>query len=389
MKKILVLNHFPTIWPPTSGGTLRYFYLYKELSHYFDITLLSQSHEHKGGLFQFSPTFREYKVQKDPQYNELTIDSHSRKSSYEIELIKHFELTKQPSSYRKHFKYFYEKSDLIIHESPYLLNYDVYLGLDQKPRIYNSHNHEYTLASQIWKNEYARKYLPALNKLEKKLVTYADLVFATSEAERDDFISVYRINPKKVKLAPNGIHPKPKVRYKKKKNSRPSAFFIGAEYPPNMEAAEFIIHHLAQKCPDIDFKIAGGCCTPFSNIRKANVTLLGRVPHNQKLRLFNEADIAVNPMFTGAGTNLKTLEFLSEGIPLFSTQHGVRGLNLIHSKHYIHADKEDFADKINRTVRDKKLLKYLSYQGQKYVYAKFSWSHIAKSIREEIQKLSF
>ncbi|PLT28889.1 glycosyltransferase family 4 protein [Peribacillus deserti] len=387
MNKILVLNHFTVIWPPVSGGTLRYFYLYKELSRFFDITLLSQTQGTKGGLITFSPTFREYKVEKDPLFHELTLDVKNNEVIYELELIKYIELSNQPVVYKKYFEQFYKTSDLIIHESPYLLEYDLYLGLDKKPRIYNSHNHEYKLANQIWRNETARKYLPALYKMEKKLVTSAHLVFATSAAEREQFIDMYKPNPNKIKLAPNGIHPESRLRIKKKKNSRPKALFIGSAYPPNIEAAEFIIHHLAAKCPEIEFIIAGESCTSFSKSLAHNVTLLGRVPHNQKLRLFKEADLAVNPMFTGAGTNLKTLEFLSAGIPLVSTNFGVRGLGLKDHKHYILADKADFADKIKHAVRNAELLNYISYKGQEYINSNFSWRKIAKSIREEISKL--
>ena len=42
MRKILVLNLFPIVYPPVSGGTLRYYHLYHQLSKYYDITLLSQ-----------------------------------------------------------------------------------------------------------------------------------------------------------------------------------------------------------------------------------------------------------------------------------------------------------------------------------------------------------
>lgn len=309
-----------------------------------------------------------------------------KEARYELTLIINMELSKQSTIYRKYFNELYNTSDIIIHESPYLLGYDQYLGLDNKPRFYNSHNHEYVLANQTWRNDKARKYLSYVYKLEKKLTEVAKLVFATSELERDNMIAMFRINPNKVKLAPNGVYPEQWQHNRKIFNIKPMAIFIGSEYPPNIEAVNFIIHHLADECPEIEFIIVGGCCNPFFNNRKSNVKLLGRVQHKQKLKLFANADIAINPMFSGAGVNLKTLEFLSAGLPLFSTHFGIRGLNLNNNEHYIQAQKEDFAEKINHYYHDKIYLKEVSLRGQKHINDNYSWRSIAKSIADELEK---
>lgn len=387
MKKLLVLNHFPTIIPPASGGTLRYFHLYQELSNYYDITLLSQTFSHKGGVFHYSPTFREYKVEKDSFYHVVADTLQPNERSYEFALMIQTELSKYPTLYQKHFETLYQTSDLIIHESPFLLGYDMYFGKDDKPRIYNSHNHEYKLASQIWKNNIARNYLPVILEKEKTLVNRADLVFATSEEEKNSLIEMYNPSPAKVKLAPNGIDPSDWLPRKKQSKEKPAAFFIGADYPPNIESVNYIIQHLADRCPQIDFVVAGGCCEPFLPSTKENVKLLGRIRHKHKMKLLAEADLAINPMFTGAGVNLKTLEFLSAGIPLFSTKYGVRGLELISMKHYIHAEQENFSDVLNRYYRKDSLLENVSVNGQKYINKKYSWSSITRRISNDIERL--
>lgn len=387
MKRMLVLNHFPTVYPPTSGGTLRYFHIYQELSLYYDVTLLSQTFSHKGGLFTYSPTFREFKVEKDSNYHKVVQKLQHNELSYEFGLIIQTELAKYPTLLKKQFVSLYETADLIVHESPYLLQYDQYFGKDRKLRIYNSHNHEYKLAHQIWKNNLARDYLPVLFNLEKKLVRGADLVFSTSEEEKNSLITMYNPNSSKIMVAPNGIQPSEWFPRTKSSNKKPTAFFIGADYPPNIEAVDYIINHLADSCPEIQFVVAGGCCTPFANSSKPNVRLLGRVRHKQKLRLLAEADFAINPMFTGAGVNLKTLEFLSAGLPLFSTEFGVRGLKLIPMKHYIHPEKNNFADTLKQYTTDENVLNEVSLNGQKYINNHFSWKSITKRMQVELNKL--
>lgn len=390
MKKLLVVNHFPTVLPPTSGGTLRYYHIYEELSHYYDVTLLSQTFGHKGGLFQYSSTFREYKVPKDNFYNKAVIELQHNELTYEFALIIQTKLSNHPTLFKKQFEFLYPSCDLIIHESPFLLSYDSQIGKDHKPRVYNSHNHEYMLADQIWKNKKARSYLPALFKMEKKLVNSAELVFSTSANERSDFIRMYKVDPAKVKIAPNGIHPEEWLPRKKGFNNKTLAFFIGADYPPNIESVGFILDHLADRCPLVNFVIAGGCCTPFLNTpSKPNVKLLGRVRHKQKIKLLAEADLAINPMFTGAGVNLKTLEYLSAGIPLLSTHCGVRGLDLMDRKHFVHAEKEDFASKLNQISADQIFLQKVAADGQNFINRHYTWRSIVQSMKGEIDKLSF
>lgn len=377
------------MYPPVSGGTLRYFHLYHKLSKYYDITLLSQVYRAAREMkkVDHAPTFREYQIGIEPRYHKLINKKFQIGHSYEFSLIKSVILSKYPTLYKKYFEALYKQSDIIIHESPYLLENDPYIGLDDKVRIYSSHNHEYALANLIWKNNKAREYLPVVYKLEKKLVHLADLVFATSEQERESFVSMYDIDLNKIKLAPNGINPSDWVKNEMKPAVRLRAFFIGANYPPNIEAVQFIIDQLVGQCPNIDFLIAGGCSIPFQTIKKPNLKLLGTVTDIEKLNLFANVDIAINPMFKGAGINLKTLEFLSAGIPLFSTQFGVRGLNLIDKQHYIHAEKEHFAEKLIEFSSEKELLKRISSNGQKYINDHYSWEKIAQNMQQDIERI--
>lgn len=387
MKKILVLNHFPTVYPPRSGGALRYYHIYNQLSAYYDITLLSQSARRSGKIIRFSPTFREYRVQKDPLYKQISTEVQNMEIGYELPLIVNMKLSRQATIYKQYYDDLYKESDIIIHESPYLLSYDRTIGADHKPRIYNSHNHEYLLADQIWKNEEARRYLYSVYKREKKLVQKADLVFATSEMERNSFLSLYNPDPQKIKLAPNGVNPGEWNQRKPESGAKVKALFIGENYPPNIEAVRYIIDHLADQCPDIQFMIAGTCCIAFGISTKSNVQLLGRISHGQKLELFAHVDIAINPMFLGGGVNIKTIEFLSAGIPLISTQFGARGLNLIDAKHYFRAEKEDFAGKLKTVCRDEQQLQRIAAQGQKYINDNYSWFECVKNLKEEIDRL--
>ncbi|SYX83790.1 glycosyltransferase family 4 protein [Paenibacillus alvei] len=387
MRKILVLNYFPTVHPPISGGTIRYFSLYQELSRYYDVTLLSQTDCRKGGVFRYSPTFREYKIEKDPMYEQIREQLHIDANDYEHYLIIHMEAARHSTRYTHHFEQLHGKSDIIIHESPYFVEHDRHLGSDSKLRIYNSHNHEYALANRIWKGRLARNYLSILYELEKKLVLCSDLIFSTSHEERNSFTAMYCADSRKVKLAPNGVTPKAWLTRQRRSTNLYSALFIGSDYPPNLEAATYIVHQLAVLCPHITFLIAGRCCNALSCEMAPNIKLIGRVSHHHKVKLFAKVDLAINPMQTGAGVNLKTLEYLSAGIPLLATHYGVRGLELIDGEHYIHAERNDFADKLLACLRDELILQEISVRGQTHINEHYSWSSIVRNMQEEIERV--
>lgn len=386
MKKILVLNFFPAFTPPSSGGELRYFYMYKNLSNYFDITLLSPTHnDSKVELIEHTNTFREYRIPKENIHNEIHWKLEKEKFSPEFSALTCAYSAEYLNDYHRYYLKLYLDADMIVHDSPFMLNYDLFFGMDNKPRIYNSYNLEYDLLKQIYTGSNAIEHLEYIFQLEKKLVTNSQLLFATSDIEKNKFQKLYGVSESKIKLAPNGINPDDFLKRDGKIKIK-TAFFIGSGHPPNIEAVQFIIDNLAPNCPDITFLIAGTCSNGMSSVT-SNVKLLGKVDEKQKDILFRTSDIAVNPMFTGAGTNLKTLEFLSMGIPMISTDLGVRGINAEDGKHFILANQNNFAQKLNKLIDDSKLKDNISQQSKIYINQKFNWKKIAKNVYEEINNI--
>jgi len=383
MKKILVLNFFPAFTPATSGGELRFFYMYKQLSSYFDITLLSPTYNDSDiEIIEHSVSFREYRIPKEDIHNEIHWKLEQEDFSPEFSALTCAYSADYLNEYHKYYLKLYPDADIIIHDFPYMLNYDLFFGVDNKPRIYNSHNLEYDLLQQIYKGDNAKKHLRFIFELEKRLVENSQIVFATSPIEKIKFHELYNLELSKIKLAPNGINPEDFLK-RDEKIKRKTAFFIGSGHPPNTEAIDFVIDEVAPNCPDITFFIAGTCCGVKTSILK-NVRLLGKVDEKEKDTLFKTSDIAINPMFSGAGTNLKTLEFLSMGIPMICTDIGVRGIDIKDGEHFILADKTNFVQKLNNLIEDNKLKDKISKKSKKYINQEFNWKKIAYTVYEDI-----
>ncbi|USK82056.1 glycosyltransferase family 4 protein [Peribacillus frigoritolerans] len=387
--KILVLNFFPTILPPNTGGVLRYFHIYHELSKFYDITLLSQKYTPEVEVLNYSDTFREIKIPTDDVQHQ--VDENLFNEGIGPRFSTHAALScalldGPPPTFLQYYKQFYKKCDIVIHDSPFMLKYDINFGLDDKPRIYNSHNHESEFAKHVWYGKRSREYINHVTHLEKSLVNNAALVFATSEEDKKSFRKAFNVDRDKINLAPNGINPgewNQRVN-NQSVNSKVTALFIGSMHQPNIEIVEFIVSQLADKCENIDFIVAGQCGSGFSDFSIRNIKILGEVNQKQKLQLFSEADIAINPAFFGTGTKIKTLEFLSAGIPLVSTDIGVKGMLLEQGTHYFHANHQNFALILNKISKDRPLLETIALNGQRYINHNFSWEAIAKKLKKQL-----
>jgi len=385
MKKVLILNFFPAFFPPSSGGELRYYHIYNNLSKYFDITLLSPTYnDHKLEIVEHSTKFKEYRIPKETIHNEMHWNLDNENFSPEISALVCAYSGNYINEYHKYYLELYNDSDIIIHDCPYMLNHDLFFGFDTKPRIYNSYNLEYNLVKQIYKGKNAKKHLNYIYGLEKKLVEGADLIFATSEIEKKAFQELYHVNDTKIRIAPNGINPED---YPIRAENKNTALFIGSGHPPNKEAVNFIIDHLADQCSGIKFLLAGACCTGVKTSKK-NIHLLGIVSEEDKSQLFKTSELAINPMFSGAGTNLKTLEFLSMGIPMVSTMVGVRGLQLEDAKHFVSANADNFAEKLMYLFSNATLKEKISKESKHYVNQNFAWDKIARNISSEVEKIT-
>lgn len=388
MYKILAFNFHSTHFPPSTGGELRYYYFYKELSRYVDVTLLCP--QCTGNQIQeigYSQTFREIRIPHEHIHHQLHTQLH-RTTDTEYSGLALALASNLPTTFHQYFNELYTSSDLVIHDHPYMLGYDLYFGLDSKPRIYNSYNFEAALVRQLWTAPGSEKYIQYISELEERLVQKSDLVFAISDEEKAQFMGTYQVNADKIILAPNGIIPDQWVsRTPSPSSRRPTAFFIGSKHPPNETAVNYIIHNLADQCPEIDFLIAGDCCNPFNGVKKGNVRLLGRIDDDTKMNLFAHSDIAINPMFIGAGTNLKTLEYLSAGVPLISTSIGTRGLDLIDGVHYVTAEHHNFAQKLQEAIRYPDRLSFIANKGKALINNNYSWEKITDRVSKEMIEL--
>ena len=112
-------------------------------------------------------------------------------------------------------------------------------------------------------------------------------------------------------------------------------------------------------------------------IRK-NVLFFGIVSEIEKYELYKLADIAINPMTSGSGTNLKILDYLSAGIPTITTPIGARGLDIESNVHAVICDLENFSENIMKVISNPHLQQLLRKRGRELVEKQYDWAIIAE-----------
>lgn len=288
-----------------------------------------------------------------------------------------------------------EQSDVIVCSHPWLFPaVKTAVDLRNKIVIYDSQNFEASLREQLLGNSPFAKCIAALVRfVEMELCEASDLILACSEEDKQKFVTQYHIHPGKVEVVPNGVDAKsiqPSDLTEKAKNkekfgiSYPAAIFIGSDYQPNVEGAQFIIDTLAEKCPDVLFLIVGGVGDRLKSNKK-NVRIFGKVTDEEKMQLLSAADIAINPMFRGSGTNIKMFDFLAAGLPTISTPVGARGI--INDDSFVVTEASNFPGIINQLLENQTFYKNMSKNSRLLCEIYYDWANISEKLGKCITTL--
>ncbi len=291
-----------------------------------------------------------------------------------------------------------KNSDVIVLSHPWL--YPVIkteVNLKNKILVYDSQNFEAALREQILgKTPFAVCLSQMVKFVERELCEDCDLIISSSDIDRKQFKEKYGIDPHKIETFPNGVDVNDiklidiETRKKSKaklKITQKAAIFIGSDYPPNVEAGNFIIDKLSDECLDVFFMIVGSVGVKLNSKNKKNVKIYGMVSDEDKKMLISASDIAINPMLNGSGTNIKMFEYLAAGLPTISSFVGARGIN--NEDAFIVTDLKNFPDEIKKLFSDDNLYGKLSANGRKLVERYYDWNEISSKLGNRIYDLYF
>jgi glycosyltransferase involved in cell wall biosynthesis len=256
------------------------------------------------------------------------------------------------------------------------------------PLVYVAQNAEYVLA-QAWRNAWGglgARLADLAEARERCILQDADLTVTITAEDAEMLSAHYGIARERLHVLPRGLD---LTRYQPPNVERRAGLrralgvsdevlvvFAGSKHPPNLAAAEAVIE-LAQSLG------AGYRCVVAGSIaRHVTTPAADRVwlrPGDPSAWL-QAADIAVNPMQSGSGMNVKMLEYLAWRLPVVSTPYGARGLPGGDGEAYYQATLSEFPAMIGRLATDAPRRAALGAAGRQMVEAHFSVTGTARSL---------
>lgn len=256
--------------------------------------------------------FKDEKAGYSEQYRSLLITGISliiRDRSLEIYISRGRFIRKK---YLRRLRDLAKESDIIIFEGPwqYYLISDL---IENKFVVYDAHNVEYALRE-------GNKFREECRTLEGGLLSRADLILSVTKRDMTIFKETYDFDANKLHFSPILVNYS-QVKWNGSQSNH--AVFIGSIYAAN-NSALLRIYELAERFPDFVFDIIGS----VKSLKKPgikNVVLHGTVDDNTKDEIMSNSFIALNPVTEGSGRNVKMVDYFAHGLPVISTQIGVRG----------------------------------------------------------------
>lgn len=391
MKSVDIINlkSFCAYWPypPIGGGPSRIYNLNNSISKEADITQYSFRPTNSSKIL-FKNLFSPNVFHLNNNYQEVQyLNVPCLFSSYFLSKINLPHDIFQSTALRFFGPNINFSGDLLQIEHPWLFDYVSRNNFKKLPMILTAHNYEYNLCEDLIlkKAPYFKIFLENIKKLEIDALKKSDVIFSVSPRDIDQFIE-NGIDESKIHLIPNGVDiSKFSVTNDEEKqilkenygfSGKKIVLFTGTIHYPNIEAVG-VIEKLAQQFDEnVLFLVIGKAGNGFKS--KDNFVCKGFV--DDIMDYIKMADVGINPLISGSGTNLKMLEYLSSGLPTVTTPIGARGLDLENGKNVLISNIDNMLGTLSLLLEDEILRSNLRKNGRKLVEKKYDWNVIGNKM---------
>ena len=267
--------------------------------------------------------------------------------------------------------------DVVLVEFPYLVPLAKLAsrGFDCRV-VLSEHNVEYKFAQRLdiplWR---------VLRRFELGVCNRVDAVFTVSKADRDE-IAPRLDDGVDLRVAPNGVDTD---RYSPAQAEKAESVRERYDLSPPVLVFHGNLGN-AQNAEVVNLLVEAVFPTVRREFQDASLLLVGAGPPESTPESvvctgvvddlpghIAAANVAVAPMLSGSGTNLKILEYLATGLPVVTTPIGAEGLSLADGETALVTGSEETATAVARVLRDRALRERLAENGRELAVSEFSW----------------
>lgn len=395
-KKIVVAVTFP-IYPPRGGGQSRVFHLYKNLAQFLDVEIVSFCNTSEPYFSkEISPGLKETRIPKSAGHQDIENKYSEGVGWIPVTDVIMSQVYMHSPAYVDALRSACVDADVAVACHPYLADAirevapDINLWLEAQ-------DVEFELKRQLLPDgQAAKRLLDIIYADEHKCWKKSGVVFACAKEDLETLNSLYGATTAVQLVVPNGVSlddvqyfddiDRLDLKNRLKAGDKKLALFMGSWHGPNLEAIEQILV-FSNAFPDVTFLIVGSAGLAFAKrVIPENVVMVGVVDDEEKNILLGCADVALNPMTSGTGSNLKMLDYFSAGVPVISTPFGARGIEAIKGIHYISAEIDAFILELTAFFSNPLAYKTIVKEARKVAETSYSWAVIAENFYAQISK---
>ena len=339
---VVALSSYP-VWPHRQGGELRAFHLLSGVAEAgARVKVLSLTTDPDlAGTRRVTPGMDEETVLISPRQSAAEHRMRLVSTTHAITDVAASLLWSATPAFAEAAGRDLPNASLAVLVQPYLATALSALAPEGLPVIYDAHNHESTLKGALLGATRGGRWLArAAAETERVAVALASEILTTTSEDAELFVSLDGVEPDRLTLIENGatVAGTPFAEGAEREANRIRllaklglgdrkrlAVFVGSGHPPNVAAARHIIDAVRHR-DDLAVALIGRHSDMLSGRLPRHVATLGRVDDDQLAEFLAGADVALNPIDEGSGSNLKLVDYFAAGVPVISSTVGARGI---------------------------------------------------------------